>query len=90
MPWGRSSEENFDLVRARQVLDEDHYSLQDIKDRVLVSPVLELPGVVLIGSDVSLVCRSSLPSALSIGRCRGRFSASRDHQVSLPPGYALQ
>ena len=37
MPWGQTSEENFDLQRARQVLDEDHYGLQDIKDRVLVS-----------------------------------------------------
>lgn len=37
IPWGHSSEENFDLARARQVLDEDHYGLQDIKDRILVS-----------------------------------------------------
>ena len=37
LPWGHSSEENFDLQRARQVLDEDHYGLKDIKDRILVS-----------------------------------------------------
>ena len=37
MPWGRTSEENLDLARAREVLEEDHYGLQDIKDRILVS-----------------------------------------------------
>ncbi len=37
MPWGKSSEENFDLQRAREVLEEDHYGLKDIKDRILVS-----------------------------------------------------
>ena len=37
LPWGHTSEENFDLAWARQVLDEDHYGLKDIKDRILVS-----------------------------------------------------
>ncbi len=36
LPWGHSSEENFDLQRARDVLEEDHYGLKDIKDRILV------------------------------------------------------
>ena len=40
MPWGRSSEENFDLQRAREVLEEDHYGLKDIKDRILVGIVV--------------------------------------------------
>ncbi|KAL5482071.1 hypothetical protein EMCRGX_G022352 [Ephydatia muelleri] len=35
IPWGKTSEENFDLQRARTILDEDHYGLQDIKDRIL-------------------------------------------------------
>ncbi len=37
MPWGKYSKENSDLQQAREVLDEDHYGLQDIKDRILVS-----------------------------------------------------
>ena len=36
LPWGKTSKENFDLARAKKVLDEDHYGLQDIKDRILV------------------------------------------------------
>ena len=37
LPWGHTSKENFDLAWARQVLEEDHYGLKDIKDRILVS-----------------------------------------------------
>lgn len=33
IPWGITSEENFDLKRAKTILDEDHYGLQDIKNR---------------------------------------------------------
>ncbi|OAV97940.1 ATP-dependent protease La, variant 2 [Puccinia triticina 1-1 BBBD Race 1] len=35
IPWGRHSEENFDLQHAIRVLDEDHYGLKDVKDRIL-------------------------------------------------------
>lgn len=35
LPWGIFSEENFDLKRAKEILDEDHYGLIDIKERIL-------------------------------------------------------
>lgn len=35
MPWGVSSEENLDLARAKQVLEEDHYGMDDVKKRIL-------------------------------------------------------
>ncbi|MBW0472720.1 hypothetical protein O181_012435 [Austropuccinia psidii MF-1] len=35
IPWGRHSQENFDLQHAVKVLDEDHYGLKDVKDRIL-------------------------------------------------------
>eukprot|EP01135_Chromosphaera_perkinsii_P009625 Nk52_evm75s1810 gene=Nk52_evmTU75s1810 len=35
MPWGKFSEENFDISRAREVLNADHYGLEDIKERIL-------------------------------------------------------
>ena len=35
IPWGQRSAENFGIQHARQVLDEDHYGLKDVKDRIL-------------------------------------------------------
>jgi ATP-dependent Lon protease len=35
LPWGVSSEENRDLMWAREVLDADHYGLGDVKDRIV-------------------------------------------------------
>jgi ATP-dependent Lon protease len=37
LPWRKSSEEKLDLIEARKVLDEDHYGLEDIKERILES-----------------------------------------------------
>ena len=35
LPWGVYSEDNFDIARAREVLDRDHYGLEDVKERIL-------------------------------------------------------
>jgi Lon-like ATP-dependent protease len=35
IPWGRHTPENFSIGHARRVLDEDHYGLKDVKDRIL-------------------------------------------------------
>ncbi|HEY7481971.1 MAG TPA: LON peptidase substrate-binding domain-containing protein, partial [Gemmatimonadales bacterium] len=35
LPWNTRSTEHLDLVEAQRVLDEDHYALGDVKDRVL-------------------------------------------------------
>src|SRR6184192_82402 len=35
LPWAVSTEDNLDLHHARQVLDEDHFDLEKIKDRIL-------------------------------------------------------
>jgi ATP-dependent Lon protease len=35
LPWSVSTEDNLDIAHARQVLDEDHYDLEDIKERIL-------------------------------------------------------
>ncbi|XP_024524109.1 lon protease homolog 1, mitochondrial [Selaginella moellendorffii] len=35
LPWGQYSKENFDVRQAQTVLDEDHYGLSDVKERIL-------------------------------------------------------
>jgi ATP-dependent Lon protease len=35
MPWSKSSVDNLDLLKAKKVLDEDHYDLEKVKDRIL-------------------------------------------------------
>ncbi len=35
LPWKKTTEDNLDIARARQVLNEDHYGLEDVKERIL-------------------------------------------------------
>ena len=35
LPWGARSDEKLDVNEASRVLDEDHYALTDVKDRIL-------------------------------------------------------
>ncbi len=35
LPWNKRAEESLDLKRAAEILEEDHYGLQDVKDQVL-------------------------------------------------------
>ncbi len=35
LPWNTATPDNLDVAHARQVLDEDHYGLKDIKERIL-------------------------------------------------------
>ena len=35
MPWNKASQDNNDIAYAKQVLDEDHYGLEQVKERIL-------------------------------------------------------
>src|ERR1700730_10898884 len=35
LPWSKSSVDNLDLAKAEQILNEDHYGLEKIKDRII-------------------------------------------------------
>ena len=35
LPWNKMTDDNLDVKHARAVLDEDHYGLQDVKERIL-------------------------------------------------------
>ena len=45
LPWGEISEDNLDLKHAQEVLDEDHYGLEKVKERIIeYLAVLKLKG----------------------------------------------
>lgn len=45
VPWNKESQDNKDLALARKILDEDHYGLEKIKDRIVeFLAVMQLTG----------------------------------------------
>ena len=35
LPWSKETEDNLEIAHAREVLDDDHYDLEEVKDRIL-------------------------------------------------------
>jgi ATP-dependent Lon protease len=35
LPWSKASVDNLDLIKAQQILDEDHYGLEKVKERIV-------------------------------------------------------
>ncbi|HEY6069158.1 MAG TPA: endopeptidase La [Gaiellaceae bacterium] len=75
LPWGKTTEDNLDLGHARTVLDEDHFDLEKVKDRILehlaVSKLKnDLSGPILCFVGPPGVGKTSLGQ--SIGRALGR------------------
>ncbi len=75
LPWYDKSEENYDLVKAEEILEEDHYGLKKIKERILEYLAVQaltkkLKGPVLCFVGPPGVGKTSL--AKSIARATGR------------------
>ena len=75
LPWSKETEDNLDIEHARVVLDEDHYDLEEVKDRILeylavrkLNP--ESPGPILCFVGPPGVGKTSL--GRSIARALGR------------------
>ncbi|MBX3231152.1 MAG: endopeptidase La [Labilithrix sp.] len=75
LPWYEKSEENYDLAKAEEILEEDHYGLKKIKERILeylavqaLTKKLKGPVLCLVGPPG--VGKTSL--AKSIARATGR------------------
>jgi ATP-dependent Lon protease len=56
LPWAKSTEDNLDLAHARQVLDEDHFDLKEVKERILehlgvlkLNPTANAPILCFVG-----------------------------------------
>lgn len=75
LPWGKVKKENLDLKKSERVLNEDHYGLEDVKERILeylavrkLAPQKKSPILCLIGAPG--VGKTSL--GRSIARALGR------------------
>ncbi len=76
LPWSVTTEDNLDIAHVRQVLDEDHYGLDDVKDRIVeFVAVRKLAGPQMKGAIINLngppgVGKTSI--ATSVARAMGR------------------
>jgi ATP-dependent Lon protease len=76
LPWNKMTEDNLDVNHVREVLDEDHYGLEDVKDRIVeYVAVRKLAGNKMRGAIINLngppgVGKTSI--ATSVARAIGR------------------
>jgi ATP-dependent Lon protease len=86
LPWNKMTTDVIDLAHARQVLDEDHYDLKDVKDRILedlsvlkLNPQAKAPILCLVGPPG--VGKTSLGQSIarSLGRSFERMSLGGLH-----------
>ena len=75
LPWNTTSEDNIDLVKAERILNEDHYGLDKVKERVLeylavirLSESLKGPILCLVGPPGTGKTSIAKSVARSIGR----------------------
>ncbi|MBQ8766416.1 MAG: endopeptidase La, partial [Clostridia bacterium] len=78
LPWGYCTEENLDIEHAEQVLDNDHYGLADVKERII-----EFLAVRKINPDVKgqIICLAGPPGV-------GKTSIARSLANAMGRSYA--
>ena len=82
LPWSVSTEDNLDVKRAATILDEDHYDLEKVKDRIV-----EYLAVRNIKEDTKgpILCFVGPPGVgkTSLGKSIARALGRKFHRVSL-------
>ncbi|MCP9453158.1 MAG: endopeptidase La [Nitrospira sp.] len=86
LPWKKASEERLDLSKVREVLEEDHYGIKEVKDRIVehlavlkLNPTAKAPILCLVGPPG--VGKTSLGQSIAraMGRTFERFSLGGMH-----------
>lgn len=56
LPWSKETKDNLDIIKAREILEKDHYGLRDVKDRIIeylavknTSKTMKGPIICLVG-----------------------------------------
>ena len=82
LPWRKASEDKLDLNEARKILDEDHYGLEDVKERIL-----EFLAVIKLRPDTKspILCFVGPPGVgkTSLGRSIARALGRQFERMSL-------
>jgi ATP-dependent Lon protease len=82
LPWRKSSEDKLELSEARKILDEDHYGLEDVKERIL-----EFLAVIKLRPDAKspILCFVGPPGVgkTSLGRSIARALGRQFERMSL-------
>ncbi len=86
LPWDTATEDNLDLAHARQVLDEDHYDIEQVKERILeflaVRSLMGGRGRHHAGSILLLVGPPGVGKT-SLGRSMARALGRRFERISV-------
>jgi ATP-dependent Lon protease len=82
LPWNKETTDNLDIVEARTVLDEDHWGLRKVKDRIL--EYLAVKSMRPAGKD-PILCFVGPPGVgkTSLGRSVARALGRKFHRISL-------
>ncbi len=89
LPWNKVTEDNLDLKNARKILDEDHYELKEVKERILehlavlkLNPDAKAPILCFVGPPG--VGKTSLGQSIarSVGRKFERLALGGLHDES--------
>jgi ATP-dependent Lon protease len=82
LPWDKQTEDNLDLAHAREVLDTDHYDIEQVKDRIL-----EFLAVRRLKPDArgSILCFVGPPGVgkTSLGRSMARALGREFERISV-------
>jgi ATP-dependent Lon protease len=85
LPWGKQTDNNFDLDHAETILNEDHYGLEQVKERILeflaVRKLTQGQG----GTGASILCLVGPPGVgkTSLGRSVARAMGREFVRISL-------
>ncbi len=82
LPWNQRTQDNLEIARARQILDDDHYNLTDVKERIL-----EHLGVLRLnpGAKAPILCFFGPPGVgkTSLGQSIARALGRKFERMSL-------
>lgn len=82
LPWNEFSEDNLDLIHAQKVLDEDHFGMEEVKERIL-----EYLAVIKLKGDLKspIICLYGPPGVgkTSLGKSIARATGREYARISL-------